>query len=348
MGCHRWWLNAILFALLTFLAACGGGGGGGPGGPVTGTLTITVTGLPAGVGAAIVVTGPGVNQNVIANDTALVLASGTYTVTASNVLSGTTVFSSQQTTQTAAVTTGGVVARTVVYANAGALSLVLLEVAAGFADPLFLTSPAGDARLFVVERAGRIRIVQNGVVAPVPFLDISARVNAAGEGGLLSMAFDPQYATNGAFYVYFTDPTGDVAIERFRVSGNPSLADPVSALRILTITHRAFSNHKGGLVAFGTDGFLYIAPGDGGGGGDPLGSGQNLNTLLGKILRIDVSNASALQPYAIPPGNPFVGAGRTARGDLGLRLAKPISVRVRRADDDALHRRRGDRTASKR
>jgi glucose/arabinose dehydrogenase len=180
-------------------------------------------------------------------------------------------------------------------------------VIAGLSAPTFATAPPGDARLFVVERAGRIRIVQAGTVLPAPFLDISGRVSTAGEGGLLSTAFDPQFAINGFFYIYFTDPTGDVAIERFRVSvGDPNVADP-AALRIITISHRAFGNHKGGLVSFGPDGFLYLAPGDGGGGGDPLGNGQNLDSLLGKLLRIDVSGASVATPYTIPAGNPFVG-----------------------------------------
>jgi glucose/arabinose dehydrogenase len=201
-----------------------------------------------------------------------------------------------------------------------ALTVSTVVVVSGLSAPTFLTAPAGDARLFVVERAGRIVIVQNGVAAPVPFLDISARVSTAGEGGLLSMAFDPQFAVNGFFYVYFTDPTGDIAIERFRVSVNPNVADP-APLRIITITHRAFSNHKGGLVTFGPDGFMYLATGDGGGGGDPLNNGQNLDSLLGKVLRIDVSNATLAVPYTIPASNPFVGqAGR--RGEIwafGLR-----------------------------
>jgi glucose/arabinose dehydrogenase len=177
----------------------------------------------------------------------------------------------------------------------------------GLDQPMFATAPAGDARLFVVERAGRIAIVQGGARSATPFLDISARVGTAGEGGLLSMAFDPQYAANGFFYVFFTETTGDIAIERFQVSA----ADPdragTAALRILSIPHGSFSNHNGGLVRFGPDGFLYIGTGDGGGGGDPLGSGQNLDTLLGKLLRIDVSNASAAAPYAIPASNPMRG-----------------------------------------
>jgi len=122
---------------------------------------------------------------------------------------------------------------------------------------------------------------------------------------MLSLAFDPQFAANGNVFVYFTDPNGDIAVERFTLPG--SLAPPggteSTAVRVLTISHRAFPNHNGGQLQFGLDGMLYIGTGDGGGGGDPLGSGQNLDTLLGKILRIDVRSL----PYKVPPDNPFVG-----------------------------------------
>lgn len=204
---------------------------------------------------------------------------------------------------------------------ATSLPLATSVAVAGLNEPVFATAPDGDARLFIVERAGRIVVAQGGAPSATPFLDISARVGAAGEGGLLSMAFDPRFAVNGFFYVYFTETSGDIAIERFQVSAaNPDVADP-APLRILTIPHRTFSNHKGGLVRFGPDGFLYLGTGDGGGGGDPFGNGQNLDTLLGKLLRIDVSNASAASPYAIPPGNPFVGQPNR-RGEIwayGLR-----------------------------
>ena len=187
------------------------------------------------------------------------------------------------------------------------LPLAASVAVTGLTEPVFATAPDGDARLFIVERAGRIVVTQGGAPSATPFLDLSARVNAAGEGGLLSMAFDPRYALNGFFYVYFTEASGDIAIERFRVSTtDPDVADP-APLRILTIPHRTFSNHKGGLVRFGPDGFLYLGTGDGGGGGDPSGNAQNLDSLLGKLLRIDVSNASAATPYTIPSTNPFLG-----------------------------------------
>jgi glucose/arabinose dehydrogenase len=197
---------------------------------------------------------------------------------------------------------------------------VLLElqpVASGLAAPVFLTAPTGDARLFVVEQPGRIRIVKNGQLLAAPFLDISARVSYGGERGLLSMAFDPQYAANGFFYVYYTSaPNGDIVVERY---GGTAGADVASATPtpVIAIAHPGASNHNGGLVTFGSDGMLYLGTGDGGGAGDPSGNGQNVNVLLGKLLRLDVRTL----PYTVPAGNPFVGqAGR--RGEIwasGLR-----------------------------
>ncbi|MDB5916558.1 MAG: glucose dehydrogenase [Massilia sp.] len=193
------------------------------------------------------------------------------------------------------------------------LLLALRQVASGLDSPVFLTAPNGDRRQFIVERPGRIRIVQNGALLPLPFLDISARVSVTGEGGLLSIAFHPQYAINGLFFLYYTDLAGDIVVERRSVSPNPNLADPTAVLEIIRIPHPGFSNHYGGLVAFGPDGYLYLGTGDGGGAGDPAGNAQNLASLLGKLLRLDVSNAFAGAPYTIPAGNPFAGqAGRRA------------------------------------
>jgi glucose/arabinose dehydrogenase len=177
----------------------------------------------------------------------------------------------------------------------------LVEVAGGFDSPVYVTSPAGDARLFVVEQAGRIRIVSGGQVVSAPFLDITAKVSSGGERGLLSVAFHPDYARNGFFYVNYTDNHGDTRVERYHAAG--SLADPASAQLVIGID-QPYANHNGGLVMFGPDGYLYIGMGDGGSGGDPQGNGQNPAALLGKILRLDVNGA---QPYAIPPTNPFIG-----------------------------------------
>ena len=177
----------------------------------------------------------------------------------------------------------------------------LVRLDATFDDPVHLAAPPSDARLFIVEQPGRIRIVKDGVVLETPFLDISERVASGGERGLLSMAFHPDYAVNGRFFVNFTDLAGTTRIERFEVGGDPDRADPQSAVLLLSI-EQPFSNHNGGHLLFGPDGMLYVALGDGGSGGDPLGHGQNRETLLGSILRLDVNGPG---PYAIPADNPW-------------------------------------------
>ena len=180
-------------------------------------------------------------------------------------------------------------------------SLRLEEVASGLNSPVYATSPPGDARLFIVEQPGRIRILQGGSLLATPFLDISSRVGTGGERGMLSVAFHPQYASNGFFYVYFTGTDGAIRVERFTVSANASQANAATAKVILTVPHPR-GNHNGGLAMFGPDGMLYLGLGDGGGGGDPDLNGQNINALLGKILRIDVNSGD---PYGIASGNPF-------------------------------------------
>ena len=185
-------------------------------------------------------------------------------------------------------------------------------VVSGLEFPLFVSAPAGDPRLFVVERAGRIRIVLSGILAPTPFLDIGAQVSTNSERGLLGLAFAPDYAASGLFYVYYTDLAGDSVISRFSVSPDPNLADPGEEV-ILTIP-QPFANHNGGTIAFGADGMLYFGAGDGGGGNDPAERAQDPQELLGKMLRIDVgpdfAGGSLVVPgevYRIPADNPFVG-----------------------------------------
>jgi len=185
-----------------------------------------------------------------------------------------------------------------------ATGLRLVEVASGFSQPIYVTSPPNDPRLFVVEQTGKIRIASaGGVVLPTPFIDLSSKITAGGERGLLSMAFHPNYAQNGWFYVDYTDTHGDTRVERYQASPGANVADPASGQLVLTVA-QPYANHNGGLVMFGPDGYLYVALGDGGSGGDPQGNGQNTAALLGKILRIDVNGAA---PYTIPPTNPFVG-----------------------------------------
>ena len=195
-------------------------------------------------------------------------------------------------------------------------SLELTRVASGLDAPVFLTAPPGEPRLFVVEQRGRIRIIAEGALRADPFLDISSRVLAGGERGMLGLAFHPDYAINGRFYVHYTRLDGSSRIARFEVSGDPDAADAGSETSVLQVL-QPFSNHNGGMIAFGPAGELFIALGDGGSGGDPQGNGQNVDTLLGALLRIDVDGA---EPYAIPAGNPFAaGGGRPEIWAWGLR-----------------------------
>jgi glucose/arabinose dehydrogenase len=193
--------------------------------------------------------------------------------------------------------------------------VTFVQVPGTFADPIGVTN-AGDGsnRLFVVERAGTIRVVKNGQLLVTPFLNISSLINCTdcGERGLLGLAFHPDYENNGDFFVFYTRTGGDLVVARYEVSANPDVANAGSAAILLVVDHPR-TNHNGGQLAFGPDGYLYIGTGDGGGGGDPDENGQNINTLLGKILRIDVDGADAYpsdpdRNYAIPANNPFAGA----------------------------------------
>lgn len=193
----------------------------------------------------------------------------------------------------------------------------LVQVANGFSAPLDIQQPDDNSgRLFVVEQGGHIQIIQsNGTRAASAFLDVTGRAGftTGGETGLLGLAFHPNYKNNRRFFVNYTRNSGaqlqSVIAEFTTSSSNANLADPTTENILFTVDQPA-SNHNGGGLAFGKDGFLYIAFGDGGGGGDPQGNGQNTNTLLGKILRIDVDAAhSPGLNYAIPPSNPFVGIG---------------------------------------
>ncbi|MPZ68352.1 MAG: glucose dehydrogenase [Actinobacteria bacterium] len=188
----------------------------------------------------------------------------------------------------------------------------LQPVASGFESPLLVTNAGdGSGRLFVVEQTGRIKTVsRKGRVSAEVFLDVSDRIVAGGEQGLLGLAFEPDYADNGRFYVNYTDVSGDTIVARYQVSNDPKRADPGSAEVILTVD-QPYSNHNGGHLAFGPDGYLYVGLGDGGSGGDPHGNGQNPDTLLASILRLDVSGSSG---YDIPGDNPFAGGGGNGGG----------------------------------
>ncbi len=202
--------------------------------------------------------------------------------------------------------------------NAGPDGFRVRRVATGFNQPVFLTFADADqsGRLFVVERAGRIRTLNptTGAISPTVFLDVTSQTTTDGERGLLGFAPSPDFITTGIFYIYLTNLAGDIEVRRYRTLGNnPNQpADPSSADVILTIPHPTFSNHNGGWIGF-RSGNLYIATGDGGGAGDPSNNAQNLNSLLGKMLRIDPLLDSfptdPFRDYTIPPANPFASSG---------------------------------------
>jgi len=177
--------------------------------------------------------------------------------------------------------------------------------ASGLDSPIDLQAPPGDARLFIAERPGRIRIVQAGVLLATPFLDISSRVLPfVGEDGLLSLAFDPQFSTNRFVYVHFIEknvtPNGDIVVERYQVSASDPNVLQTPGTEVIRIPHPDNTNHYGGHVFFGPDGMLYLSTGDGGGGNNQYGHAQDAASRLGKMLRLDVSSL----PYKIPAGNP--------------------------------------------
>ena len=169
-------------------------------------------------------------------------------------------------------------------------AVALQKLPGTFDQPVYLTAPRGDtSRLFVVEKTGAIRIVKDGAVLPQPFLDISGQVSRGGEQGLLSMAFDPRYATNRRFYVNYTNTAGDTRVVRYRASAtDPDTAVPSSA-RVILRVDQPYSNHNGGQLQFGPDGRLYVGMGDGGSAGDPQGRAQNSRSRLGKLLRLNVN-----------------------------------------------------------
>jgi glucose/arabinose dehydrogenase len=185
----------------------------------------------------------------------------------------------------------------------------LAVIATGLDNPLYLTNTGTGKDLYVVEKTGRVKILENagGTPRATPFLDVSIKLAAGDERGLLSIAFHPQYAMNGFVFAYYTATDGALTVSRFKANLVTKTVDTVSEKVLLRIPHPA-GNHNGGQLQFGLDGFLYIGTGDGGGAGDPDGNGHNKQTLLGKLLRIDV-NSSALEGYGIPNDNPFRVAG---------------------------------------
>jgi glucose/arabinose dehydrogenase len=197
-------------------------------------------------------------------------------------------------------------------AHAAGATGVRLKKIGSFEQPVSVTGSPGDpSRVFVAQRGGQVMLVRAGHPQARPFLNIGRRVSTQGgdEQGLLGLAFAPDYAASGLFYVDYTDAANDIRVMQYRRSpGNPDLADPASAHLVLAIDHHKYTNHNGGQLAFGPEGDLYVGVGDGGSEDDPEGNGQSTSTLLGKILRVDPTPGGG---YTVPAGNPF--AGETAK-----------------------------------
>jgi glucose/arabinose dehydrogenase len=197
--------------------------------------------------------------------------------------------------------------------------IALQQITANLTDPVAITQ-AGDSRLFITLRAGKVVIWDGSQILATPFLDVQPLVLSGGEQGLLSVAFHPRYASNGRFFVNYTNRNGDTVIARYQIStSDANQADVASGVVLLTIA-QPFSNHNGGQLQFGPDGFLYVGMGDGGSGGDPQLHAQRDDSLLGKMLRIDVDSNSTVAPfYAIAAGNPLFAGKRSEIWAKGLR-----------------------------
>lgn len=218
--------------------------------------------------------------------------------------------------------TGGTTTESPIPTTTPAPQAVLTTVG-GFSHPTSIVSPDDNSgRIFVTDQPGMIRVVRAGVLLPTPALDIRSVVGSAGtEDGLLCIAFPAGFATKQRAYIYFTDPGNNTRVFRIKVSAtDPNVFDPASMQLILAVA-QPYSNHKGGQLAFGPDGYLYVGLGDGGSERDPQNRGQDLSTLLAKILRIDVESAPDSGGYTVPPDNPFVGraGARPETWQYGLR-----------------------------
>jgi glucose/arabinose dehydrogenase len=201
------------------------------------------------------------------------------------------------------------------------VALHLTVLTGNISRPVLVTNAGdGSGRLFVVEKTGKIRIITKaGALLSTPFIDFSSSISNGSEQGLLGLAFHPHYETNGYFYVNFTDRSGTTIINRYKAAPGANSASHSSAVRILSIS-QPYANHNGGNLAFGPDGYLYVGMGDGGSGGDPGNRAQSLNTLLGKMLRIDVDHWATGKHYSSPASNPYVGKyGLDEIWSIGLR-----------------------------
>ena len=269
-------------------------------GPTNGGTSVTITGTGFLSGVTIKLGGTSATSVALVNSTSITAVTPAHAAGAVSL----------QVTNTDAQS--GTLTNGFTYA-APAGTLALTTVVSGLSNPVGMERPPGDNRFFIVEQRGTIRILENGALQSGNFLDIQSLTNFDGqEQGLLGIAFHPNYSTNHKFYVNYTLDEGDretIIAEYQTMANDPNTADPNSE-RVLLVVNQPFTNHKGGQLVFGPDGFLYIGLGDGGSGGDPMGNGQNLSTFLGKMLRINVDPPFATgKEYGIPADNPFAGGG---------------------------------------
>jgi glucose/arabinose dehydrogenase len=323
-------MSRTLAAGLVLLVVACSGGGDSPmvSAPAGSAVNVQFAGLPAGADAYARLDGPGGAVYFNSSRTFSPTAAGMYTVTAFDVLAGSNPKNVMQAPAAQAFTLADNETRNVAvtYTAGPAFNLQLQEVlgtGAGLEGPIDLQAPPGDARIFIAEREGRLRIYQGGTLLATPFLDISNRIPPfVGEDGLLSFAFHPQYPSQPYVFVHFTDRNAganDIVVERYQLSMDPNVLQ-TSGTEVIRIPHPGQTNHYGGRVAFGPDGMLYLSTGDGGGGGDPQQNGQNPATLLGKLLRLDVS---AL-PYTIPANNPTWPGMMPRRENWAIGLRNPF------------------------
>jgi len=329
--------RSFLGLLAVIMAACGGGGGGGGAGSGGGGNNAPVFTSAANVSVAENVTTAFYTATATDADGAVItfsIAGGTDSARfAINTDTGALSFVAPPDFELAADSNADSVYGVTLAASDGVVSVTLpltvsvtnvagavatRRVASGLAQPLFVTAAGVERRVLVVERAGVIRLLDptTGMIDGTAMLNVSTETTTVGERGLLGFALAPDFATSGAFYVHMTNLAGNSEVRRYVNFAGELRADPASANVIFTATQPAASNHKGGWIGFGPDGLLYIALGDGGGAGDTFGNGQNPNSLLAKILRVDPRTdafpGDANRDYAIPAGNPFASGGGAA------------------------------------
>jgi glucose/arabinose dehydrogenase len=325
-------LAALAAAVLSALvSACGGDGGDTQAPKPVQTVTVTAPTTTIQIGQTVQLTATAKDED------GTVVGGSTFTwntsdaavaaVSPTGLVSG--VAEGQAEISATAEGIPGSISITVSATSPSPIVLGLQPIVTGLRFPTYLTSPPGDDRLFVLEKAGTIRVIKSGVLLTTPFLDLTGKVESqGGEQGLLGLAFAPDYATSGRFFIHYNDRAGNNRVSLLRVSADPDRAELGTELEVLVIPQPGVA-HNGGQLLFGPDGFLYIGLGDG--SDSDQGRGQSLSDLFGSILRIDVISA---RPYLVPPDNPFVSTAGARPEVWSYGLRNPWSFSFDRATND--------------